>query len=70
MDGQREIRLNLAVGGGLDAESFTMRPKSRCNLPRGAICGYHQAQFEESSGKCRLIHRLVQRLGIGRGENE
>ncbi len=54
MSGQREIRLNLAVGGGLDAEFSTIRPETRFNLPRGAIFGYHRAQSEESSGECRI----------------
>ena len=43
------------AGGGVDAESSTMRRETRFNLPRGAIFGYHRARFEESSGECRLI---------------
>ena len=38
------------AGGGVDAESSTMRRETRFNLPRGAIFGYHRARFGESSG--------------------
>ncbi len=47
LDRGSSIRLNLAVGGGLDTESSIIRPETRFNVPRGAIFGYHGAQFEE-----------------------
>jgi hypothetical protein len=54
LSGQRDIRLNLAVGGGLDAESRAVGWETRFNVPRGAIFDYHRAQFEAFPRECRL----------------
>ena len=44
-------------------------PETRFNFTRGAIFGYHRAQFEESSGECRLIP-LLQSYGVWEAINE
>ena len=57
VSGLREIRLNLAVGRGPDAESSTRRAEAHFNLPRGAIFGYHRGLVERASGESRMMTR-------------
>jgi hypothetical protein len=45
------------TGHSKDAGPIT-RPETRFNVPRGAILGYHQAQFEESSGEYRMSSEI------------
>ena len=55
MSGRDKIKPNRAVAGGQATQFRAMRSGKRLLVPRSGLFGHHQAQFEESSGECRLI---------------
>ena len=65
-DSTAAVRRNPAPHRSAQAESFTIRPETRFNLPRGAIFRYHRAQFEEASGKCLFNRHRVKSLSRSR----